>query len=197
MLTVSGLVILPAFLSQEKQRQLVKWSLSEHAKDPNPTNLDVHYLLPKQGLWNSYLRNPDEIIHPRPAGDSEPEPAGPRQLINNPPASPDNFQTLHGAPKPPPAPSSTSRPSTCAKLLPKLRWANIGWFYHWGSKQYDFTQGKGEIHPDLRNVCQSAVAAVNWQDVYGNSDWGGAEEEWRNWGESYGTYHISHINILN
>ncbi|KAL0579949.1 hypothetical protein V5O48_002033 [Marasmius crinis-equi] len=192
---IPGLVLLPSFLSHEKQRELVRWSLSEHSRPPNETNLDTHYVLPPEGIWNVAVearKDPSREVEIPPChvllpSDQKPEVKhGPRVLINNTPANTENFDSLSHVSKPPAPPSQTAASSTSVDLLPKLRWANIGWFYHWGSKQYDFTKGKVEVHPKIRDVCQNAVHSVNWGDVFSadSSDWG-KEDDWRTWGESY------------
>ncbi|KAG6911483.1 hypothetical protein DXG01_014557 [Tephrocybe rancida] len=188
-----GLVILPSFVSPENQRELVRWSLCDQARE-NETNLDIHYVLPRDGLWSTWLasrKDPskDITVHPKAAEDSpvDQEPPGPRQLVNNTPATTDNFSTISTTPKPPQAPSATIKPAPSSELMTKLRWANIGWFYHWGTKQYDFTKGKGVIDPRLRNLCKGAVAAVDWKQVYTdtNSNWGEEEADWKTWNETY------------
>ncbi|KAJ7582799.1 hypothetical protein C8J56DRAFT_1005720 [Mycena floridula] len=187
---IPGLVILPSFLSSETQKQLCKWSLVDQARAPNPTNLDVHYILPEEGLWNAHLHSPELVIQPRCPADSDSiatEKPGPRKLVNNMPATLDNFQTFYDTSKPEPAPSSTAAATPAHRLIPKLRWANIGWLYHWGTKQYDFTKGKGYINPHLRDICQSAVAAVDWEQVFDSdeSDWGESGPDWKTWSETY------------
>ncbi len=91
----AGLVVLPSFLSHKEQQDLIRWSLSSQARHPNPTNLDTHYFLPEEGLWNAHQ---DLIVQPRPADPSS-ESTGPRQLVNNTPASSDNFKTMVETPK--------------------------------------------------------------------------------------------------
>ncbi|KAJ7172566.1 hypothetical protein C8R46DRAFT_1086422 [Mycena filopes] len=182
---IPGLVLLPGFLSPEKQRELVRWSLVDHARQPNETNLDIHYILPEEGLWNHICIQPRASTSELPPSDETP---GPRQLVNNTPATRDNFETLSATPKPPPAPSATVQPTVASALLRKLRWANIGWYYHWGTKQYDFTKGKGKIDNVLADVCHNAVNAVDWDQVYGPSDvsdWGESGPEWNTWSEDY------------
>lgn len=181
---------MPAFVSKEQQRELIKWSLCDQARQ-NETNLDIHYSLPPQGLWNAWLESragsgKDIIVQPKATQGSIPdqEPPGPRQLVNNTPATPDNFSAISTTPKPPPPPSATIKQAPVSELLFRLRWANIGWFYHWGTKQYDFTKGKGAIEPNLRNLCREAVAAVDWKQVYSEAD--GDWADWTNWGDSYG-----------
>jgi hypothetical protein len=192
----SGLVILPAFVPPEQQRELVRWSLADHARYPNETNLDTHYRIPQEGLWNLWLDSQsntkeDILIQPRAseADSVPPEPPGPRQLINNTPVTLTNFYSLSSSPKPPPVPSTTVRPKLTSELLPKLRWANIGWYYHWGTKQYDFTKGRGTIDDRVRDVCQDAVRAVDWEQVYDGveASWENAlEPDWKTWNDTYG-----------
>jgi hypothetical protein len=188
----SGLILLPAFISPRKQRGLVKWALRDHARHPNPTNLDVHYSLPTEGLWNTYVADPKSMLPIQPLAGTAPiasiTSSGPRELIANAPASPASLLELHAIPKPDPSPSPTVPPLVPSQLMPKLRWANIGWFYHWGSKQYDFTRGKGEIAPCMRELCKDAVASVPWDNVFADTylDWGEEGSDWNDWQNSYG-----------
>ncbi|KAK0197173.1 hypothetical protein F5146DRAFT_1099468 [Armillaria mellea] len=182
--SIPGLVILPSFLSHKEQQDLIRWSLCSQARHPNPTNLDTHYFLPEEGLWNAQQ---DLIVQPRPADPSSAS-TGPRQLVDNTPASPGNFQTMVETPKPPPTPSTTAQLLPCSHLLRKLRWANIGWFYHWGTKQYDFAKGKARVDDVLSNVCKEAVRVVDWDEIYSASDeleWGDEYLSWKSWNESY------------
>jgi alkylated DNA repair protein alkB family protein 1 len=182
---------------------LVRWSLRDQARQPNETNLDTHYILPQEGLWNAYLHSrshiqEEPIFQPRKCTPSprlvSQESSGPRKLINNTPATVENIALLSESPKPLPSPSPTVEPSTSSLLLQKLRWANIGWHYHWGSKQYDFLKGKGTVHAELRDLCQRAVAIVNWEEVFGLDDeaqWGDSGPAWRSWNETYGEFLLS------
>lgn len=197
-------MLLPSFIDPEGQRRLVRWALCEQARHPNETNLDTHYVLPEVGVWNKYLDVlrelcEDEYIQPRASlhpNTSEPqvaEPPGPRRLISNEPASKGNYETLSSTLKPPAAPSSSTQPIRVSALVPKLRWANIGWSYHWGTKQYDFCKGKGTISQEVRSVCKRAVRAVRWDRVFeddksSDGDWGEDGPDWDSWKEVYGEY---------
>ncbi|KAF9069937.1 hypothetical protein BDP27DRAFT_1293353 [Rhodocollybia butyracea] len=188
--SVPGLVLLPAFLSPEKQIELVKWSLVDHSKPPNETNLDIHYILPTEGIWNAHVRDGTTVVHPRPIeSDAQylKQESGPRQLIDNISANTDNFESLNSVSKLPPPPAATVQPSTCSDLLSRLRWANIGWFYHWGTKQYDFSKGKIPVHDTVRQVCKSAVQSIEWKDVFASdtADWGPDGPDWMDWHENY------------
>ncbi|KAF8078005.1 hypothetical protein FPV67DRAFT_1615190 [Lyophyllum atratum] len=189
---IPGLVILPSFVSPEKQRELVRWSLCDQACYPNETNLDIHYVLPQDGVWNTWLssrhdHSKDITVQPK-AIEGSPatqEPPGRRQLVNNTPASPNNFSSISATPKPPQAPSTTVKPALTSELVYKLRWANIGWYYHWGTKQYDFTKGKGSIDPLVRDLCRDAVAFVDWKQIYTDTNWGEDQLGWTTWNETY------------
>ncbi|KAH0827006.1 hypothetical protein J3R83DRAFT_4673 [Lanmaoa asiatica] len=193
---VPGLVLLPAFVSPQDQRRLVRWSLRDHARRPNETNLDTHYVLPPEGVWNAHLQSrtstgtESPLIRTRASFDckslSRSPSSGPRQLISNDPASVDNFSSLQSLQKPPSEPSTTVSDCPPSDLVSKLRWANIGWSYHWGSKQYDFSRGKGEIDPFLRDLCKRAVGTVRWEEVFDGDDldgWG--NDDWRTWTDTY------------
>ena len=191
----TGLVVLPAFIQPDQQRDLVRWSLADHARYPNETNLDAHYQIPQEGLWNAWLNSQNDpekdiLIQPKASEtDVAPaEPPGPRKLIDNTPASLTNFRSLSSTPKSPQVPSATVRPNLTSKLLPKLRWANIGWFYHWGTKQYDFTKGRGTIDDRVRDVCRDAVRAVDWEQVYVvvKTSWENTDPDWKSWNNTYG-----------
>ncbi|KDQ59558.1 hypothetical protein JAAARDRAFT_33136 [Jaapia argillacea MUCL 33604] len=207
---IPGLVLLPSCLSHTTQRSLIQWSLRDHAKYPTITNLDTHYVLPREGVWNAYLKSRDpgydeEAVQPvasiLPTSLAPPSPSPGRTLITNPPASPESFSTLLKTPLPPPAPSSTIPPLPPSSLISKLRWANLGWFYHWGTKQYDFKAGKGEMGEEVKDICKKIVRGVRWGEVFGRegesvldseegnfeaqAEWGEGGEDWMDWSETY------------
>ncbi|KAL4076950.1 hypothetical protein V8B97DRAFT_1915142 [Scleroderma yunnanense] len=190
----TGLVLLPSFVSPQVQHTLVRWALRDHARHPNETNLDAHYVLPPEGLWNAHLASLSTdtqlpLIVPKASecttGTST---AGPRALTANDAASKTNLLSLQALPKPPPDPSPTVHACTPSELVPKLRWANIGWSYHWGTKQYDFPKGRGHVDARLRDLCRHAVNSVPWEKVFGEGEgsvegWG--DDDWRTWNETY------------
>ncbi|KAF8260437.1 hypothetical protein EI94DRAFT_1773707 [Lactarius quietus] len=167
---VPGLVILPSFVSEETQRDLIRWSLCEHARYPNETNLDTHYILPQSGLWPTYLSSPESVIQP--------------------PASPATLSLITGTPMASSSPSAHVQPISTTQLLPRLRWANIGWSYHWGTKQYDFAREVQPVGELFRRVCIEVVRSIRWQEVFGGTStelldgWDRASD-WQTWPETY------------
>ncbi|KAF8323205.1 hypothetical protein DL93DRAFT_2162389 [Clavulina sp. PMI_390] len=219
--SIPGLVVLPGFLSHSQQRDLITSSLREQSRHPNETNLDAHYDIPDDGLWRHWERlhrsgssssaSEDTIIHPKiptssPQGipdASVPVPESKRTLIENVAASVGLLPTLLSTPKPAPPPSSSLQPSPVSKLLYKMRWANLGRSYHWGTKSYDFEKTLAPFPKDVRDICQRAVRAVEWEDVWGgraeangdeadsgreipDEEWGeeGAQS-WKTWADDY------------
>lgn len=194
-----GFVYLPNLLSHQKQRELIRWSLKDHARHPNETNLDTHYILPEEGLWNAHLRSRDlrsDVPGVQPKASTPdvdpsayvPSVVGPRRLVSNVAASTDNVRILNldAAVQLPMAPSPTATAVSPSELLPKLRWANIGWFYHWGTKQYDFPRGKIAVAPEIKSLCQSIVRTVDWKRVFGGLHLENDLEDWETWSETYG-----------
>ncbi|KZV88848.1 hypothetical protein EXIGLDRAFT_678500 [Exidia glandulosa HHB12029] len=186
---VPGLVLLPSYVDHSTQRALVRWALSEHARAPNETNLDAHYLLPPSGLWQTLLTDPSSVIAPKHRSDGAiHEREGPRQLVNNVAGGLDTFAELNAMPKLPPAPSPNAKAVTASSLLPRLRWANIGYSYHWGSKSYDFSKGNGVFPERIAELCRQAVASVDWQEVWKDVNldgWGNEGPDWPSWATDY------------
>jgi alkylated DNA repair protein alkB family protein 1 len=73
-------------------------------------------------------------------------------------------------------------------LVPKLRWANIGRFYHWGTKQYDFSRPKVPVHDHVASICKKAVRTINWSAVFDGSEgsWPEGDAGWGAWTDGYG-----------
>jgi len=142
----------------------------------------------------------DFIITPKASSSSPPQDllSGPRKLVDNEPVSRETFQAISSVPKPPQTPSPTIQPILVSSLIRKLRWANIGWFYHWGTKQYDFTRGKVKVNDELRSVCKEAVQTVDWKQVHGSHDdgWGESGPDWDTWDSTYGKLRFFAFPIL-
>ena len=211
----SGLVILPGFVRPDEQRTLIKSCLRDHARFPNETNLDIHYNVHPPGIWSPWEKHwrhkrtgmgcasDDVVISPKATSSplpTQPEPTSAkgslgRPLINNPPASITDLPALLSTPKLPPIPASTAPPLPPSQLLYKLRWANIGRSYHWGTKSYDFSKHLGPFPEDIRAVCRRAVQSVPWTNVWGDAtcdqDWGEEADTWRDWHDSYGRCPLS------
>lgn len=134
---------------------------------------------------------PDRI-QPREADrNAEVTPPGPRQLIDNVAAEPSIFSDLTTEPKPSAAPSPALTSASASELLPKLRWANIGWFYHWGTKQYDFNRPKVEIGECIRMLCTGVVQSLPWADIFKFPEDNERRSlvhrpEWMDWENTYG-----------
>ncbi|KAG9020607.1 hypothetical protein FS837_008049, partial [Tulasnella sp. UAMH 9824] len=187
--------------------------LENQARAPNETNLDTHYIIPEEGIWNAYVANrhiqeldscpkitPRAQVQPgsgfRASAEFEPpEPpasSSNRTLIENAPGEV-ALTNPSSAPLPQPPPSSSLSAVTPYLLLPKLRWANIGRSYHWGSKAYDLSKELAPFPEDVKNVCTRVVKEVPWDDVWTSEgseevpheDWGMEGPGWNSWPGTY------------
>ncbi|QRV87549.1 2OG-Fe(II) oxygenase family protein [Ceratobasidium sp. AG-Ba] len=198
---IPGLVLLPSFVSPSAQQSLVARCLREHARSPNESNLDAHYLVPPAGLWNEWEKvakhrqiDPgfDVVIDIKWKdginADQYHPPDTERTLVNN--ATGSAAFATKSQPKLEPMPSSSLQPTPVSALISKLRWSNIGLNYHWGTKSYDFDRQKVPFPDDIRDICVDAVRNVDWRDV-----WEGVEladglkwddgEDWIGWEHTY------------
>jgi alkylated DNA repair protein alkB family protein 1 len=221
--------IQPAFVSESEQRNLIKSSLRYHSRRPNETNLDANYDVPDSGLWplwelhlqSSSIHQPSHtslngpsspqshaFIHPKASplittADAQ-RPSTKRELVENDPASPSVFTSILSTPKPPPQSSPSLHPTHVSRLLYKLRWANLGRSYHWGTRSYDFAKELAPFPEDVRSLCKRAVRAVDWSKVWGDDvqfeqgdddiindeEWGEEGVNRRSWADDYGRHRL-------
>lgn len=179
---------LPNYLNEEDQKRMIRQSLRDIPTPPNRNSLDVHYNLPTEGLWHHYAKNTkSDVAKPRAATESPREtpsyyaPSGERPLINNEPSTFETLKQTARSRNPEIPPSTTVKPLNGERAMYKLRWTNIGHYYHWGLKQYDFSVrdpqngGPIAIPEPVAEVCRSAVEAIPWQHTCVAE----AAEEWK------------------
>lgn len=195
-----GFLLLPGFLRPNEQRRLIKAILEDYAKAPNENNLDIHYILPEDGIWPSWKAYNDRkakgyseepIIATKASASDMNVPGSSRVLIENPPASVENLAEFQALEKPPAAPSATLSPSPLSSLVHKLRWSNIGYFYHWGTKSYQFDRELTPIPSYIQQICKECVSSVNWSDVWRDGAdmkagrWDTEYPDWSEWPKTY------------
>ncbi|KAG8808584.1 hypothetical protein FRC17_003883, partial [Serendipita sp. 399] len=198
--SLPGFILLPGYLSPEAQRQLIRSTLEEHAKYPNENNLDTHYQVPQKGLWTTWEtcnNRPDiddmgeTIISVKGGLEDTPQQGSMRELIENTPASVNNLAELLAIDKPAPPPSVTVQPLPISKVIKKLRWSNIGYFYHWGTKTYQFDRPLTPIPKDIVDICRSCVETVDWGDVWKDGadleagEWDDNKPDWSEWPRTF------------
>lgn len=187
-LTIPGLVYLPNYLNEHDQKRMIKLSLRDIPAPPNRNSLDAHYKIPTEGLWHHYAANTKtDVAVPRAATEPPREmpsyyaPSGERPLINNQPSTFEALKQIAREHNPEIPPSPTVKPLNGERAMYKLRWTNIGHYYHWGLKQYDFsvrdpqTAGPIAIPQPVAQVCKGAVEAIPWQRTCVAE----AAEEWK------------------
>ncbi|TNY22356.1 hypothetical protein DMC30DRAFT_411045 [Rhodotorula diobovata] len=181
---IPGLVFFPRILPEALQRALVVETL-QHARRPNLTQLDKLYDLPSEGLWNAWTTGKGEEVVERTADAAA---VGPGVTAG--PSAAANALGLEGATKTAPKGAEPAQGAvTVRDLLPKLRWANVGWFYDWTTKRYEFDRGFVSLPPLVHLCCRALARQTPWQHVFSNdkpsSLSGKASPDWRRWKDVY------------
>lgn len=118
---LAGFVFFPRILPESLQRALVIETLS-HAAQPNLTSLDNHYELPRGGLWSAWRNGRgEEGVSQKVAA----APAGASTSASGPSTAETTLEESERLTS-----ASSAAGATVGELLPKLRWANVGWHYN-------------------------------------------------------------------
>ena len=159
-------------------------ALSAYTRPPNVSNLDTHWHIPKDGLWQQWVdervgNNTDvSLVKPRQgsgewnedqqiAKDEERYQLHQRKENHDPNTSQMSAGTIGSSEKlrihdsdVSPSTSDLSRsgclPST---LIRRLRWVTLGFQYDWFTKEY-VTNSRSPFPTDFATICQTIVAAV-------------------------------------
>ncbi|KAJ3230675.1 hypothetical protein HDU81_004310 [Chytriomyces hyalinus] len=184
--THPGLIFIPAALSQERQRDMVRKTLRDWTVRPNVTNLDTHYVIHEpKGLWAVHEREwrartfegcDVDTVAPRRVSeeddldaydshDNEPAPAA--ELAEKPDSN--KFRKLDtddvNIPPVPPHidPPTTStpllQPMNVSKLIQRWRWSSLGWQYNWSKKIYHMDRPV-EFPPELHDMTKAVIHSV-------------------------------------
>jgi alkylated DNA repair protein alkB homolog 1 len=114
----------------------------------------------------------------------------------------ENFEDIQALAKPAAPSSSSLTPLPLSSIIHKLRWSNIGHFYHWGTKSYQFDRQQVPIPPDIKTVCQRAVRAVPWEDIWRDGvdvaagEWELPNPDYNQWHETYSQWQYKMAQIL-
>jgi alkylated DNA repair protein alkB family protein 1 len=126
MIIIPGIVLLRSYIDTETQANIIKSCLTDYAKLPNLTNLDSHFEVPVDGIFNTYCKNKQLLIQPRQFETST-------QTIYD-QAKPEYKLLID----PPTDPIRNKKPICISKVLNRLRWVTLGYQYNWTAKTYFF-----------------------------------------------------------
>ncbi|GAA5975863.1 hypothetical protein JCM10908_005307 [Rhodotorula pacifica] len=178
---IPGFVFFPRILPESLQRALVVETL-RHAGKPNLTSLDNHYELPSTGLWTAWCngRGEAEVSKKAPL-----ESSATTAYEKDPPQSQGRPMVSQEAE------AAAVAGATVSELLPKLRWANVGWHYNWTTKLYEFERGQPPLPPLIYRCCRALARRTPWAIFYGSD---GIQPEsmpapisldWQRWKDAY------------
>ncbi|CAG8469313.1 7830_t:CDS:2 [Cetraspora pellucida] len=169
-----GFIFIPNPFTPDAQKHVIKRCLKDFTKHPNISNLDTHYVLPKQGIWEIYEKvfynildeNDEECFIPLKASSinknndvryaDDDEESG---LMTDPPLE-STKSTIINEKKPDPSPSSTVSILPPSQLIRKLRWITLGYQYHWSTKTYHFDR-RFEFPQDIGDLTTAVVKAID------------------------------------
>ncbi|KAJ1982302.1 hypothetical protein H4R34_001754 [Dimargaris verticillata] len=148
-----GLIFIPNPFTPTAQRRLVKQCLRQHARPPHKSNLDAHYQVPDEGVWNRH-----EGAQCHGWDDADPRGQVPAALKPSPGNHCPNSTAAtgqHQSPPPKPTPHATA-----TALVPKLRWVTLGYQYDWSRKEY-FLNSPLAFPQDLDDLSRAIVTAIH------------------------------------
>ncbi|GAA5892796.1 hypothetical protein JCM8208_004091 [Rhodotorula glutinis] len=179
---VPGLVFFPRILPEHLQRALVAETL-QNAHSPNLTQLDKLYDLPREGLWGAWAAGKGAEVVPR-AAEAREEGATGSTGPSSATATCAGAASTAGAARDEAEPA---RETTVRELLPKLRWANVGWFYNWTTKVYEFERGCIPLPSLIHRCCRDLARQTPWAHVFDKTSSPSSKtaRDWSTWAREY------------
>ncbi|KAJ3052663.1 Nucleic acid dioxygenase alkbh1 [Rhizophlyctis rosea] len=176
--SIPGLIVIPNPFTPAAQRYLVKQCLRELTARPNVTNLDTHFVIPDEGVWNVYESSitsstPESHVLLR---------RKPEDFPNS--SDDERYTEPTTTPTTPTPPSTTTKilidPPTTATpflkpLLPfeaihQLRWTSLGYQYNWSTKEYHLDR-RPPFPTEIADISQAVVQTVQHITGYDVNKW--------------------------
>ncbi|KAJ3217205.1 hypothetical protein HDU67_008334 [Dinochytrium kinnereticum] len=160
-----GLVYIPNPFTNSAQVDIITHCLRDWARHPNVTNLDTHYFLPSEGLWNAHEKQQrdfkrgiaDTAILERRINTEEN--GGLYEETQQYPPQNKTPSNVSIDIDPPTSPTPNLVPVKVSDGVRKLRWASIGLQYHWATKEYH-TSRNAPIPPLIAELSTAIVKCV-------------------------------------
>ncbi|KAF0511022.1 Alkylated DNA repair protein alkB-like [Gigaspora margarita] len=162
-----GFIFIRNPFTPDAQKNVIKRCLKDFTKHPNISNLDTHYILPKQGLWELYEKvfnnildeNDKECFIPLKATSTNKN--SDMRYTDDDDESPKSTKlTTINKDKPDPSPSPTVSILPPSQLIRKLRWITLGYQYHWSTKSYHFDR-RFQFPQDINDLTTAVVKAID------------------------------------
>ncbi|RIA92841.1 hypothetical protein C1645_691274 [Glomus cerebriforme] len=145
---IPGFIFIPNPFTPKVQKNIIKRCLKDFAKYPNKSNLDTHYILPKEGLWNLYEKginselNENDVIPLRASENRDKEK---EEKVEE---------------KAEPLPSPGVPILSPSQLIKKLRWVTLGYQYHWPTKTYHLDK-RFSFPKDIELLTTFVIKSIN------------------------------------
>jgi alkylated DNA repair protein alkB family protein 1 len=147
-----GLIFIPNPFTATAQRQLIHNCLQKYTQAPNSSNLDAHYDVPAEGIWNLYTRSHNrssyeddcELLIKRKSGSTNGQKTSESADPYDASASSNQLNLEMDTKNVGEKLNQTSSQNTASdflqpsELVRKLRWVSLGYQYNWSEKVYFF-----------------------------------------------------------
>ena len=173
--SIPGLIFIPNPFTPAAQRLLVKKYLRNYTTRPNVTNLDTHFVIPDEGVWNVYetsLSSEPPVLHRRKPEDfitssdderyTEPTPS---QSAPHPPSTATKVKI-----DPPTTDTPFLKPLLPSEAIHQLRWASLGFQYNWSTKEYHLDR-RPPFPTEISDLSQAVVQTVQHVTGYEINRW--------------------------
>jgi alkylated DNA repair protein alkB family protein 1 len=171
-----GLWLVKDAIPPQMQIQLVQEALTEWAKPPNVSNLDSHFHIPKNGIWNEFKlwesRSHELMVERRHFTHEEPLEASKSDLVE---LKKSRVYSVYD----PEANIVIDSPvdtmiknvdMPISRVLNRLRWVTLGHQYNWSKKEYHFDRVP-EFPPGLEQLTKEIVEITSGLTGYDPSLW--------------------------
>ncbi|KXN69550.1 hypothetical protein CONCODRAFT_7959 [Conidiobolus coronatus NRRL 28638] len=168
--TIPGLIVIPNPFSNRAQRGLISACTRVYSKPPYVSNLDTHFTVPANGVWDVYERghlmqittdDPDYYIplklDPSKVNDTIKSGSGLKNIETSTATEGFKYNGLNDR--------NVLIKHSNLKLLPpdqiirRLRWITFGYQYHWPSKEYICDENH-KVPVEFSNLCDAVVKSV-------------------------------------
>jgi alkylated DNA repair protein alkB homolog 1 len=184
-----GFYIVKEAITVGTQRRLIRQALEQWTRPPNVSNLDSHWHLNPDGIWNQLVNwkhsnDPEEPIIKKRFFEQQVEMYSESTNLEPDTSQPScksgseekNAFIIDSDTKllidKPTDPMSTNKDAKLTKLLPRLRWATLGKQYNWTKKEYHYDLERNPAFPPLMvELCDTIVSAFEPIIRYDPNKW--------------------------
>jgi alkylated DNA repair protein alkB family protein 1 len=189
-----GFILIKNGIPVDMQNQIIRLALEEWAKSPNISNLDSHFVLSTEGIWNDFVSSKSKEM-PIYVEKRHFTPDVQSAVIDQPDIKmtesdgheafekckeecqnqSKNVVSVHDTDlnividKPTDSMLNT-KDALIEKVMPRLRWCTLGYQYNWSKKEYHFDRNP-EFPEYLKKISEEIVDSISHLTKYSVEKW--------------------------